>query len=46
MDVIMEKNDKTLMNKISEEFTVINKDSDRGMNLSLLFACIILFVYC
>lgn len=31
---------------IKEEYAVINRNSDINLNLSLLFACIILFVYC
>ena len=43
----MEIEDKIYRNNnIIEEFKKINRDSDKNLNLSLFFACIILFVYC
>ena len=39
-------NSHTLINKIKEEFTEMSRNSDKNLNLSLLFASIILFVYC
>lgn len=38
--------DKKSHYNIKEEFAVINRNSDKNLNLSLLFACIILFIYC
>lgn len=32
--------------EIIQEFTEMNRTSDKNLNLSLLFACIILFIYC
>ena len=35
-----------MKNEIIEEFSEMNRTGDRNLNLSLLFACIILFIYC
>lgn len=37
---------KSIKNKIKNEWQGINNNSDKLFNLSLIFACIILFVYC
>ena len=42
----MGENSHTLINKIKEEFTEMSRNSDKNLNLSLLFASIILFIYC
>lgn len=42
----MGNNGKTLVGWIKEEFAMVTEKSDRSLNLSLLFACIMLFVYC
>ena len=44
--LVMGNSNTTLVDNIRKELTAINENGDRNLNLSLFFACIILFVYC
>ena len=42
----MEQSTISLKDRIQEEFAEANRNSDKNLNLSLFFACLILFIYC